>query len=214
MSASHTATAPYPNPHSPGERRLLSNVGHWVEGGVLAVSSGLALLDAARPELDWPGRWSPRASLAAGVLLGGGILVGTLHHGGPRAYLRHEHQDREHLKMACVIAGGGFAEARGGSGPGRLAGAASLATIGAMFLTHEQHGTGEALERSVAVHRRLGVSLIAAGVAKGAHAVRAPGPWHVVWPVAGLGVAAQLVSYREPEGAYEDEHAGSASDGV
>lgn len=208
------ATAPYPNPHSPKERRLLSNVGHWVEGGVLGLSSGLALLDALRPELGWPGRWSPRASVTAGVLLGGGILVGTLHHGGPRAYLRHEHQDREHLKMACVIAAGGLAESGGGSGPARLGGAASLATIGAMFLTHEQHGTGEALERSVAVHRRLGGSLIAAGAAKAAHELRARGPWHVVWPVAALGVAAQLIGYREPEGAYEDEHADPTSDNV
>ena len=207
MPETHPTAAPYPNPHSPEERRLLSNVGHWVEGGVLAASSGLALLDAVRPRLGWPGRWSPKFSLAAGALLGGGILAGTLHHGGPRTYLRHEHQDLEHLKMAGVIAAGGLVEARDPGGIGGLGGAASLVAIGAMFLRHEQHGTGEALERSLAAHRRLGMSLMAAGAGKAAHALRVPGPWDVVWPLLALGVAAQLLGYREPEGAYEDEAA-------
>ena len=172
---------------------------------MLAASGGLAFGDALRPGLVWPGRWSPRFSLAAGALLAGGILVGTLHHDGPGAYLRHEHQDLEHMKMAAVIAAGGLLESRDPSCFGRLGGAASLATIGAMFLGHEQHGTGEALEESVATHRRLGVSLLAAGAATAAHALRAPGPWGVAWPVLALAAAAQLVSYREPEGAYEDE---------
>ena len=204
MSAEQPASAPYPNPHSPGERRLLSNVGHWVEGGVLAATSGLALLDTVRPELGWPGRWSPRFSLVAGAALGGGILAGTLHHGGPRAYLREEHQDREHMKMAAVITAGGLVESRGAPAIGGVGGAAALAAIGAMFLSHEQHGTGEALKQSIATHRRLGTSLIAAGAAKAAHALGTPGPWGVVWPAVGLAVAAQLVAYREPEGAYED----------
>lgn len=207
MSGAQTPSAAYPNPHSPDERRLLSNVGHRVEGGVLAATGALALLGAMRPALGWPGRWAPRLSLAAGALLGGGILAGSLHHGGPRAYLRHEHQDREHVKMAAVIAAGGLVESRDPAGAGAVAGAASLGAIGAMFLTHEQHGTGEALRQSVATHRRLGSSLIAAGAAKAAHAIRLPGPWGIVWPLIALGVAAQLIGYSEPEGAYEDEPA-------
>ena len=198
-----TADAPYPNPHSPGERRLLSNIGHWIEGGVLGVSSGLALLDAVRPDLGWPRRWSPRFSMAAGVVLGGGILVGTLHHGGPRRYLRYEHQDREHLQMAAIITAGGLVESRHELPAPELGGAVSLAAIGAMFLRHEQHGTGEALEKSRAAHRRLGLSLIAAGATKAAGALRAPGPWRFGWPVLALGVAGQLLAYREPPGAYE-----------
>lgn len=205
MSATHTEPAPYPNPHAPHERRMLSNIGHWVEGGVLAVSGGLALLDAIRPGLGWPARWSARFSLGAGLVLGGGILAGTLHHGGPRAYLRHEHQDLEHIKMAGVIAAGALVETRNPAGRGRLGGAASLAAIGAMFLEHEQHGTGDALEQSLATHRRLGMSLVAAGAAKAADALRLPGPWRLAWPLAALAVAVQLIAYREPEGAYEDE---------
>jgi len=203
-ASTHGGAAPYRNPHSPQERRLLSNVGHRVEGGVLAVSAALALLDARRPDLGWPGRWSPRMGVAAGVVLGGGILAGTLHHGGPRAYLRHERQDLEHVKMAAVITAGGLVEARAPAGAGLLGGAGALAAIGAMFLAHEQHGTGEALERSMAAHRRLGRSLVAAAAAKAAHALRIPGPWRLTWPLAVLGVAALLLTYREPEGAYEE----------
>lgn len=180
-----------------------SNVGHWVEGGVLGAGSVLALADGLRPELDWPRRWSPRILTAAGAVLGAGILAGTLHHGGPRAYLRHEHQDREHLKMAGVIAAGGLIESRDPLGAGGLAGAVTLATIGAMFLTHEQHGTGAARERSLATHRRLGASLVAAGAGKAAHAMHVPGPWRFVWPGLALAVSAQLLAYREPDGAYE-----------
>ena len=107
------------------------------------------------------------------------------------------------MAMAGVIAAGGLLEWRLGPGSGELAGAASLATIGAMFLKHEQHGSGEALQRSLAVHRRLGASLVAAGAAKSAHALRFPGPWRVVWPLLGFAVAAQLIGYREPPGAYD-----------
>jgi hypothetical protein len=198
-----TAAPPYPNPHSPGERRLLSNVGHWIEGTVLAGSSGLALLDAMRPDLGWPGRWSPRVSTAAGALLGSGILIGTLHHGGPSRYLRHEHQDREHLQMAAIITAGGLVESRRRLPLGGLGGAASMAAIGGMFLRHEQHGSAYALQKSLAAHRRLGLSLLAAGVAKAADTVRLPGPWRFGWPVLALGVAGQLLAYREPPGAYE-----------
>lgn len=204
MSDQHASTSPpYPNPHSARERRLLSNVGHWIEGAVLGASGGLALADALRPDLGWPGRWSPRLATGAGAVLGVGILAGTFHHGGPRRYLRHEHQDREHLRMAALISAGGAAESYVQTRVGGLGGATALAGVGAMFLTHEQHGTGEALRRSRATHMRLGASLIAAGGTKAASALGVPGPWQYVWPALALGVSAQLLAYREPEGAYE-----------
>jgi hypothetical protein len=204
MSEQHLAGAsPYPNPHSPSQRRLLSNLGHWIEGAVLGSSAGLALLDALRPELGWPRRWAPRLTAGAGAVLGLGILAGTLHHGGPRRYLRHEHQDRQHLRMAALIAGGGAAESAAGTGLGGVGAAGALAGVGAMFLTHEQHGTGEALRRSRSAHTRLGAGLIAAGGAKAASALGLPGPWRYAWPALALGVSAQLLTYREPPGAYE-----------
>lgn len=129
MTNDHQATGdasaadPYPNPHSPAARRRLSNIGHWVEGAVLGVASTLSLADAARPDLGWPGRWSSRAAAGAGTVLGGGILVGTLHHGGPRRYLRHESQDREHMEMAALISTGGLIVAAAESRISGLAGA-------------------------------------------------------------------------------------------
>ena len=199
----HGTGASYPNEHTPEERRKLSNLGHWLEGGVLAAAAGLALLDAVEPELGWPRRWAPRIASGAGVALGGFILVGSLHHGGPRIYLRHEHQDRQHLEMAALIAVGGGVEAAGDKWRSRLGLAGALAGTGALFLAHEQHGTGDARAQAERTHRRLGYSLIAAGAAKTADSFGARGPWHLVWPVLGLAVAGQLLAYREPVGAYE-----------
>jgi hypothetical protein len=125
------------------------------------------------------------------------------HHGGPRLYLRNEHQDREHLRMATLIAAAGAAESVAATRRGELDGATALVGVGAMFLTHEQHGTGEALRKSRSDHRRLGSSLIAAGAAEAASALGLPGPWRMVWPLMALAVSVQLLAYREPEGAYE-----------
>ena len=195
--------APYPNPHPPEQRRLLSNIGHWVEGGILAATSGLALVDAVDPRLGWPGRWWPRLAVGSGLALGTFIVGGTLHHGGPRVYLRHEHSDRQHLQMAGLLAAGGTLEA---VSPGRYACAgmpAALAGVGLLFLTHEQHGTGEARAAAERVHGRLAWSLIATAAAKSAEALGLPGRWELVWPCIGLATAAQLVAYREPEQAFE-----------
>lgn len=105
--------------------------------------------------------------------------------------------------MAALIAAGDGAESTAKTSLGGLGGAGALAGVGAMFLAHEQHGTGEALRHSRAAHTRLGTSLTAAGGAKAASALGLPGPWRYVWPALALGVSAQLLAYREPEGAYE-----------
>jgi hypothetical protein len=178
-------------------------VGHWVEGAVLAAAGGLALLDALRPELEWPRRWWPRVALGAGLALGALILGGSIHHGGPRLYLRHEHQDREHLQMAGLAAVGGLVEQLGDGAAARAGMPAALIGIGALFLGHEQHGTGEARDRAERTHKRLGRSLVAAGGARAADGFGLPGPWRYVWPTLTLAVAGQLIAYREPAGAFE-----------
>ena len=199
----HHDTAPYPNPHTPAERRTLSNIGHRVEGGVLAAAASLALLDALKPRLGWPGRWSPRASAGAGFALGAFILGGSLHHGGPFRYLRHEHQDRQHLQMAAALAAGGLIEARGRARAAGLGGAGAMAFVGASFLRHEQHGTEQAQAVAVRAHRTLGGGIVGAAAAKAADALGVPGPWKVVWPGMALVVAGRLLAYREPSDAYE-----------
>lgn len=194
---------PYPNPHSPEERRKLSNLGHWLEGAALGGAGSLALLDAVAPSLRWPARWWPRLVAAGGGALGAFIVLGSLHHGGPRRYLRHEHQDREHLLMAALIAAGGVLESAGSSTALRLAPAGALAGVGRIFLTHEQHGTGEARRESERVHRRLGLTVIAAGIAKAGDVLGVPGPLRWVWSSLAMVAAGQLLVYREPAGAYE-----------
>ena len=194
---------PYPNPHTPEERRRLSNLGHWLEGSALGLAGSLALLDAAAPSLKWPGRWWPRAVAAGGGALGAFIVLGSLHHGGPRRYLRYEPQDREHLQMAALIGAGGALESLGRSTALRLAPAAALGAVGQMFLSHEQHGTGEARRESERVHRRLGLTVVAGGLAKAGDALGMPGPWRWLWPSLTLASAGQLLVYREPAGAYE-----------
>lgn len=196
-------SAPYPNPHSPDERRLLSNIGHVAEGGILGVASGLALADAVNPDLDWPGRWWPRVVAGAGVALGGFILVGSAHHGGPRRYLKHEHQDRQHVEMAALVAAGGLIEVLAPARVREFGWPAAMTAVGTMFVTHEQHGDDEARRKSERTHRILGASSIATGAAKAAAALRLPGPWKLAWPIAGIVTSAQLVAYREPTGAYE-----------
>ena len=72
-----------------------------------------------------------------------------------------------------------------------------------MFLFHAQHGTSEAAARAVQQHRVLGTTLILAGllnfveISNGARFVA------ILWPIVLLVAAAQLLLYREPEGAYE-----------
>lgn len=177
---------------------------------MLAGASALALLGARRPELDWPRLWWPRLASGAGVALGGFIVLGSLHHGGPRVYLRHERQDRQHLVMAALIAAGGLTEAAGRTtAPARLGWPLALSAVAAMFLSHEQHGTGEARERSARTHRRLAFGLLATGAARTAEVLGLPGPWATVWPACGLAVAARLLAYREPAGTYEGPERGS-----
>jgi hypothetical protein len=105
--------------------------------------------------------------------------------------------------MAALITAGGATEALVKRRSARLCPAAALAAVGGMFLNHEQHGSAEARAVAERVHRRLGLSLIAAGAAKAADGLNVPGPWQATWPALSLLVAGQLLRYREPEGAYQ-----------
>jgi hypothetical protein len=74
-----------------------------------------------------------------------------------------------------------------------------------MFLTHEQHGTGEAAELARGKHERLGKTILAAA------AVSAMGELFVAKGAKAAGAAlllasgVQLIVYREPQGAYEKD---------
>jgi hypothetical protein len=190
-----------PNAHSPAQMRTMSNVGHWIEGAIITGAGGLLLYDAVKPD-DGSDRLASNLLAGAGSLLGLGLGLGSLEHGGPVAFFSADHQQRQHLQMAALLTAGGLSRRAGRVG--RTLAAAATARIGQMFLTHEQHGTGDAAELAKGKHERLGKSILAAA------ALTAAGEAFNVRGAKAAGAAlllasgAQLIAYREPEGAYED----------
>lgn len=187
-------------PHTPEQERLFSNIGHWVEGGIITAGGALLIRDAMF-DSDNYGETSSTVLVGAGSLLGLGLIAGSFHHGGPFMFFRVDHQQRQHLEMAATLTAGSLASRFGRVG--KLASGVAIARIGQMFLTHEQHGTSWAAKLAVRKHRRLGRTILAAAAT---HAVgdliesrwiRAIGAGLLV--VSGL----QLVTYKEPEGAFE-----------
>jgi hypothetical protein len=191
--------------HTPEDMRRLSNLGHWIEGAFMAATGILALGDAARGD----GRTWPAAAAGGGTLLAAGLLAASGHHGGPRRFLQTDRQQRQHVLIGVALTGGALAELAAGDqkpAPLRAVWPSVLAGVGASFLTHQQHGTAEALERSLRFHRTLGATLVAAGLARALELATAWRPLRFAWPSLMLGAAAQLLTYREPEGAYEPPH--------
>jgi hypothetical protein len=110
-----------PRAHSPEEMRRFSNIGHWVEGAIISGAGGLMLWEA----LSGEARAEKAASsmlAGGGLLLGLGLVAGSLEHGGPRTFFRADHQQREHLQMAGLLtAGVSLAEPVGSGGSRRPA---------------------------------------------------------------------------------------------
>ena len=156
--------------HTPAEMRTLSNVGHWIEGGILAVVALLASVEAATPfqggvvAFAWP-VFIFVAGLALPVFM-------LLHHGWANLatswrFVMRDPQQRQHFTMAALLFLAGSAEVwqrlSGGSAiPFGLAWPGALAIVGSLFLIHTQYGTHDAVSWAVQVHRYLGLVLIAA----------------------------------------------------
>lgn len=189
-----------PNAHTPEQDRAFSNIGHWIEGGIITAAGGALLTTAINEDERYDG-YAGRFLLGAGGLLGMGLIGGSFHHGGPRLFFAADHQQRQHLQMAGLITLAGAARNLGSMGA--LISSALIARVGQMFVTHEQHGTDQAASDAKAKHQRLGRTIVAASVlgALGdvtrARAARALGALTMI--AAGL----QLLTYREPEGAFE-----------
>jgi hypothetical protein len=190
-----------PHAHSPAQMRTMSNIGHWIEGAIISGAGGLLLRDALRDDKGNE-RLASNLLAGAGGLLGLGLVLGSLEHGGPVTFFKADHQQREHLQMATLLTAGGLARRAGRIG--KTLTTLATARIGQMFLTHEQHGTGEAAVAAKGKHERLGRTILAAaslsalGEFFDLKAARAGGAALL------LGSGAQLISYREPEGAYEE----------
>ena len=157
--------------HTPEEMRVLSNIGHWIEGGILAIVGFLALLEASGyfHGDGWAYAW-PAFLLLAGLVLPAYML---LHHGLDRVkvswrFVMEDPQQRQHFLMAVLLLVAGLAEMSqrlrgGGTLLFGLVWPIALGVIGGLFLVHTQHGTHEAVSWAMRVHRYLGVVLIAAG---------------------------------------------------
>ncbi len=187
---------------APSQRRL-SNLGHWIEGGLFATVAVLGLLGSVAA-LD-----GARIGAAAILVLAGLALPALLFghdHGrsGHARELLRDPQQRQHLAMAGLLAVAGVAElvTAAGISIGLLAYVwpAALVTIGVMFMPHTQHGDHAAMAQAVRFHRALGAVIVIAG---GAAAWSAATGTLAVAPIAMLVVAAMLVTYREPTGAYD-----------
>lgn len=186
--------------HTPEEMRRLSNLGHIVEGLLLGAVGALAIVGnlglAAWASTAWP-----ILILVAGVLLL--ALIYPRHPLSDWPAIWQDPQQRQHTIMAAAIAVAGAAELLRGSNPawGYVWPAATL-LIGVMFLTHAQHGTGEAVVKAVWQHRMLGITAIIAGLLRVAEIGTGASAFAILWPIGLLAAAAQLIIYREPEGAY------------
>ena len=192
--------------HTPEELRRLSNLGHLLEGLLLAVVGVLAILGAVGVANLAPTAW-PILNIVAGVLLL--ILIYPRHPRSDWPAIWRDPQQRQHTLIAAALAVASLAEllgARGSSGAGwSYAWPVALLLIGALFLTHTQHGQGQAVARAVLLHRILGGAIMLGGILRLADVSAAGGVFAFLWPLALLAAAAQLLLYREPEGAFEAE---------
>jgi len=187
--------------HTPEEMRRGSNLGHRLEGLLLTAVGVIALLGnlglAAWASTAWP-----ILILIAGLLLL--VLLYPTHPLTDWPAIWRDPQQRQHTIMAAAIALAGASESVRGSNPAlAYVWPAALLMIGVLFLTHPQHGTGEAVVRAVRQHRVLGTTAIIAGLLRAAEFGTGTTLFAVLWPLALLGAAAQLLLYREPEGAFE-----------
>ena len=192
--------------HSPQEMRRLSDLGHRVEGVLLALVGLLAALGDAGIAGWAPTAW-PILLLVAGVALL--ILIYPLHPPSDWPLIWRDPQQRQHTIMAAAVALAGTAELlRAGSTGSALWGyiwPGALLLIGALFLIHTQHGQGTTVARAVLLHRVLGGTIVPAGLLRLVEVITGAGIFALLWPLLLLAAAAQLLIYREPAGAFEAE---------
>jgi hypothetical protein len=109
--------------------------------------------------------------------------------------------------MGVLATVGGAAEfalaARGGAPVLGFVWPAALGIVGGMFVAHTQHGTHAAVDRALRYHRVLGGTLIAAALSALLDVLSPAAFWTYLWPLIVLLAASLLISYREPEGAWE-----------
>jgi hypothetical protein len=196
--------------HTPQEMRRLSNLAHVMEGVLVALVGLLALLGNVNT-FQWASRAWPLVIVIAGVVLL--FLLYPLHPVSEWRLIWRDVQQRQHTIIATAVAIAGIAELLSSAIPVlRYAWPAAIILTGGLFLFHAQHGTSEAAAKAVRQHRFLGSTLIVAGLLNVVEIFSGSRFVAILWPIGLLIAAAQLLLYREPEGAYEAgaEHGGHA----
>lgn len=194
--------------HTPEEMQQLSNLGHWIEGALLAMVAILAFLEyrgIIKNKFMWPS-----LILIAGIFLPAFML---LHHGVDKINLVwqltiSDPQQRQHLIMAGLLFFAGLSEIIARNKNVSLlyyAWPVVLSIIGIMFLIHPQHGTSEAVQLAQKIHILLGIMLFLAAIFKVIVLLSERHSLSIVWIVMLFITAALLLLYKEPKGAYKNE---------
>jgi len=192
--------------HTPDELRRASDLAHRVEGVLLLVIAVLAIAGNVFG-IIWASTAWPVLVLMAGLLLL--LAIYPTHPVGDWLLIWRDPQQRQHTIIALALIAAGTAEFFRSSPAGLgLVWPGAFVLIGVLFLTHAQHGTGQAVQKAVRRHRYLGATLILAGLIAAVAAWTSNAALAVLWPVVLLAAAVQLLVYREPAGAYETAHAG------
>ena len=199
-------------PQTPEELQWISNLAHWIEGGMFAIVALLALLQAfgyaqsRGMQHIWPG-----LILLGGIFLPAFILLqrGIGGIGTTWDLVIRDPQQREHFAMAVLLLAAGLAEVllrtrQSRTAAWKFVSPVALAIIGVMFFVHTEYGTPEAIAEAARKHAYMGFAILLAGLFKAAEILWIKRfawlafPWIAMLLVAAL----LLITYREPPGAY------------
>lgn len=159
----------------------------------------------------WTSATWPVLILIAGVVLL--FLLYPLHPVSEWRLIWRDAQQRQHTIIAVAMAIAGLAELLSSSLSAlRYVWPIAVLLTGSLFLFHTQHGTSEAAAKAMRQHQLLGSTFIAAGLLNLVEIINGARFAAILWPILLIVAAAQLLLYREPEGAYEDgvKHGGHA----
>ena len=198
---------------TPEELQWISNVAHWIEGGMFGVVALIALVQAFGYAQSKGAQYLwPALILVAGIFLPAYILLQRGFDGIGITWnlVIRDPQQREHFLMALSLLAIGAVETSIRkdvlrSEVWRFVSPVALVLIGILLLFHTEYGTPEAIAEAARKHAILGLVIILAGLFKAAEVHwRSKFKWLAFpWIVLLFIAALMLITYREPAGAYK-----------